>query len=71
MSRSGSACRPGVPQLEAAIYAFNAAHNESDRIFRWVKTADEIIERVAKMCGAVLDAHGSRANGQRTSDSPD
>jgi transposase len=60
-----------VPQLEAAIYAFNDAHNESDRAFRWVKTADEIIERVAKMCGAVLDAHGSRANASRTSDSPD
>lgn len=60
-----------VPQLEAALYAFNDAHNESGRTFRWVKTADEVLERVARFCGAVLDAHGTQQNSSRTSDSPD
>ena len=60
-----------VPQLEAAIYAFNDAHNESGRTFRWVKTADEVLERVAKFCGSVLDAHGTQRNATRTSDAPD
>jgi transposase len=60
-----------IPQLEAAIYAFNDAHNESGRTFRWVKTADEVLERVAKFCGSVLDAHGTQPNSARTSNSPD
>jgi len=60
-----------VPQLEAAIYSFTDAHNESGRAFKWVRTSEEILERVAKHCGAVLDAHGSTANSKRTFDSPD
>lgn len=60
-----------VPQLEAAIYAFNDEHNVSGRTFRWVKTAEEVLERVAKFCGSVLGAHGSAPNTNRTSDSPD
>jgi transposase len=58
-----------VPQLEAAIYDFTDEHNDSDRAFRWVKTADDILERVAKYCGSVLAAHGQTRNGQQTSDS--
>lgn len=60
-----------VPQLEAAIYEFNDAHNESDRAFRWVKTAEQILERVARYCGSVLEAHGPQPVGARTFDSPD
>jgi transposase len=60
-----------VPQLEAAIYAFNDAHNESDRAFRWVKSAEEVLERVARYCGSVLDAHAQPNKSNRTSDSPD
>lgn len=60
-----------VPQLEAAIYAFNDAHNESDRAFRWVKTPEMILERVAKYCGSVLEAHGRPRIVARTNDSPD
>jgi len=60
-----------VPQLEAAIYAFNDAHNESDRAFRWVKTPEMVLERVARYCGSVLEAHGHASVAARTSDSPD
>jgi len=46
-----------VRELEAAIQEFLDAHNEDPRPFRWTKSADEILDRLTRYCGAVLDTH--------------
>lgn len=46
-----------VRELEQAIYEFLDAHNEDPRPFRWTKSADEILDSLARFCGAVLDTH--------------
>jgi len=58
-----------VPELESAIQEFIDAHNEDPKPFRWVKTADEILDSLARYCGDLIE--GERANAIRTSDSPD
>ena len=45
-----------VGELEAAIYEFLDAHNESPTPFKWVKTADEILQKVARYCADTLTA---------------
>lgn len=60
-----------VPELQHAIYEFRDAHNENPRPFKWRRTAEEILERTARFCGAVLDAHAPGRNGKRTSDPGD
>ena len=49
-----------VPQLQEAIYAFRDAHNADPRPFKWVKTADQIFDRLVQNCDAVLTAHAAR-----------
>lgn len=44
-------------QLVDAITEFMEARNEDPRPFRWTKTADEILEKVARVCGGILDRH--------------
>jgi transposase len=39
-----------VPELETAIREFLAAHNEAPKPFKWVKTADDILAKVARFC---------------------
>jgi transposase len=47
-----------VGQLEKAIYEFLEVHNENPAPFRWTKSADQILDSLARFCGAVLQAHG-------------
>jgi transposase len=37
-----------VPQLEKAIYEYIEIENEDPKPFKWVKTADEILEKIAR-----------------------
>ena len=37
-------------ELEAAITRYLAIHNEDPKPFVWTKTADEILDTVAKFC---------------------
>jgi transposase/transposase-like protein len=47
-----------VPQLRAAILAYVAAHNERNRPFKWVKTADEILDSMRRFGLRVQQVHG-------------
>lgn len=49
-----------VRELEAAIKEFLEAHNDDPKPFNWTKSADEILERLTRYCGAVLDAHADK-----------
>jgi len=46
-----------VQELETAIYEFVNAHNENPSPFKWVKTADEILAKVARYCADTVTAH--------------
>ena len=46
-----------VQELETAIYEFLDAHNENPTPFKWVKTADEILAKVARYCADTIKAH--------------
>jgi len=37
-----------VPQLRAAILAYVEAHNEKGKPFKWIKTADEILDKMRR-----------------------
>jgi transposase len=54
--KRGAHC--SVPALERAIYEFIEAHNDDPKPFRWTKSADEILDRVAGFCRDTLMAHG-------------
>jgi transposase/transposase-like protein len=47
-----------VPQLRAAILAYVDAHNERGLTFKWVKTADEILEKMRRFGLRVQQVHG-------------
>jgi transposase/transposase-like protein len=47
-----------VPQLRAAILAYVDAHNERGILFKWVKTADEILEKMRRFGLRVQQVHG-------------
>jgi len=47
----------GVRELEAAIHEFLEAHNEAPKPFKWSKTADEILERMARFGQRTLAVH--------------
>jgi transposase len=51
-----------VRQPETAIQEFLDAWNKKPTPFRWTKTADEIIEKVGRFCGGVLEAHTDQAD---------
>jgi transposase len=46
-----------VGQLQAAIEQFLGVSNQAPRPFLWTKTADEILDKVARYAGATLRAH--------------
>lgn len=46
-----------VPQLRAAIEAFIKQSNRTGKPFVWTKTADEILEKVARLAAYTLQAH--------------
>jgi len=43
-------------ELEAAILAYLAIHNENPKPFIWTKTADQILANVARFCRRTLDS---------------
>lgn len=53
--KRGAHC--SVYALERAIHAFLDAHNENAAPFKWTKTADEILAKVAGFCRKTLKAH--------------
>jgi transposase len=46
-----------IPELRAAILAYVAAHNERQTPFRWVKTADEILDKMQRFGLRVQQVH--------------
>ena len=51
-----------VPELEAAIREFIAAHNQQPKPFRWTKSADQILASIARFATATLDAHSAKTS---------
>lgn len=45
-----------VPQLEQTIRSYVAANNENPKPFVWTKTADQILESVARFCKRTSDS---------------
>jgi hypothetical protein len=45
-----------IRELEKAIRAFLEHHNRNPRPFVWTKTADQILESVARFCQRILDS---------------
>jgi transposase len=43
-----------VRELEAAIREFLDAHNDAPKPFKWIKTADEILAKVARFCAETV-----------------
>lgn len=48
-----------IPQLRAAILAYVEAHNERGVPFTWVKTADEILDKMKRFGLRVQQVHGA------------
>jgi transposase len=49
-----------TPALEAAIYEFLDANNDAPTPFRWTKSADQILEKVAKLCRDTVKLHSRK-----------
>ena len=47
-----------VPQLRVAIQDYLDAHNENPKPFKWTKSADQILETIARFAQRTLDTHG-------------
>jgi transposase len=47
-----------IPQLRDAILAYVEAHNERGLPFKWIKTADEILEKMRRFGLRVQQVHG-------------
>lgn len=48
-----------VSPLRDAILAYVAAHNDNPKPFRWIKTADEIFDKMRRFGSRTLQVHGS------------
>ncbi len=48
-----------IPQLREAILAYVAAHNDNGKPFRWVKTADEILDKMRRFGLRTQQMHGA------------
>ena len=48
-----------VQELENAVAAFIADHNEAPRPFRWTKSADDILQSIARYCQRTLAIHAT------------
>ena len=49
----------GIDQLKADIAAFIQAHNDHPKPFIWTKTADAILETIARYCSDTLAIHAA------------
>ena len=47
-----------MPQLRVAIQDYLDAHNENPKPFKWTKSADQILETIARFAQRTLDTHG-------------
>ncbi len=47
-----------VPQLRNAIQDYLDAHNDEPKPFKWTKSADQILETIARFAQRTLDTHG-------------
>ncbi len=47
-----------VPQLRNAIQDYLDAHNDEPKPFTWTKSADQILETIARFAQRTLDTHG-------------
>lgn len=47
-----------IPKLREAILAYVASHNERNKPFRWVKTADEILDKMRRFGLRTQQVHG-------------
>ena len=47
-----------VPQLRNAIQDYLDAHNDKPKPFTWTKSADQILETIARFAQRTLDTHG-------------
>ena len=48
-----------VDRLKAAIAAFIQAHNDQPKPFIWTKTADAILQTIARYCSDTLAIHAA------------
>ena len=48
-----------VKELEEAITAFIADHNAAPRPFHWTKSADAILQSIARFCQRTLAIHAT------------
>ena len=46
-------------ELTRAIDEFVQAHNDDPKPFVWTRTADQILDGLARFCGDLLDRHQS------------
>jgi transposase len=51
-----------VKELETAIREFIEVHNEDPKPFVWTRTADQILDSIARYARSTLTAHPSRIN---------
>jgi transposase len=49
-----------IPALRDAIYEYIEAHNEEGKPFRWIKTADQILESVKRFGQRTIQLHGEQ-----------
>jgi transposase len=57
-----------VASLEKAIREFLDARNDDPKPFKWTKTADEILESIARFASGVLKTHRHSARTSKTGD---
>ena len=55
--KRGAHC--SVQELEGAITAFIANHNQEARPFRWTKSADDVLQSIARFCQRTLAVHAT------------
>ncbi len=55
-----------VRELETAIREFIDVHNEAPKPFVWTRTADQILDSIARYARRTLTAHPSRINSRTT-----
>jgi transposase len=51
-----------VEELEAAVLAYVERHNAEPKPFRWTRSADDILARVARSCSRTLAVHRADLN---------
>jgi hypothetical protein len=60
-----------VKELENAIQTYVATANDDPKPFKWTKTADDIIEKIARFAGRTLAAHRGGETIKETTDPGD